>query len=256
MNSIGEILKSERIRRNISIEKISKETNLNKFYIIALEEDDFDNITGKFYYYMYLKSYINALGLDKKNFMEKNKELLDIVDNYYKEPVDKVIKSIRYKRFKRNKYLGFLLILLSVFIILYLLYITDFYKKIIYVLKPSIYLRNPDTGSLIYSDRILMEKLLYDYSFDFSPYNVKLIFKKGCWIRVRKSNNIIDENIYKRGDIKEYSGYDIKILISNPNNVEVFINNNKIKIPENINKYYLVKIDVRNKENINRKWLY
>jgi len=256
MNSIGEILKNERIKRNISIEKISKETNLNKSYIIALEENDFDYIIGKFYYYMYLKSYINALGLDEKDFMEKNRELLNIVDNYYKESVDKVIKSIRYKRFKRNKYLGFLLILLFVFMILFLLYATDYYKKIIYVLKPSIYLRNPNTSSLIYSDRMLMEKLLYDYSFDYSPYNVKLIFKKGCWVRVRKSNNIIDENIYKGGDFKEYSGYDIKILISNPDNLEIYVNNEKIKFPKEVNKYYLLKIDVKNKENINRKWLY
>ncbi len=256
MDKIGEILRQERQKRNISIEELSKKTNLNKRYIIALENDNIDEISGKFYYYNYLKTCLNVLNIDYNDFCKKYEVILNSINDHYNEPIDRIVKSLKVKKFKRYKYLKVLILLFFIFLIFYIIYSTGFYKKIVYYFKSSEYIRNPNLASLIIIDKKLMNKLVNDYSCDYYPFNVKLLFKNGCWIRVRKNNIIVDEGIYSNNVEKVYLGYNIRILISNPLNVEVFINNKKFNFPNNVKKYYSLIINVNTEENVNQKWLY
>ena len=47
--SIGEYLKSVRIKRNITLETISKELNISYSYLIEIEKDNFSKTPGGVY---------------------------------------------------------------------------------------------------------------------------------------------------------------------------------------------------------------
>ena len=66
-------LKKARIDKNLSLEKAAKKTNINKKYLLALEEGEFDKLPTGIYQKNFLREYARFLGLNAK-------ELLNIFD--------------------------------------------------------------------------------------------------------------------------------------------------------------------------------
>lgn len=60
----GQILKEKRAERRWTIDDAEQATRIKKRYIIALEDDDFDDIPGDFYVRAYIKQYSDRLGTD------------------------------------------------------------------------------------------------------------------------------------------------------------------------------------------------
>ncbi|OFI48993.1 hypothetical protein BG261_04845 [Floricoccus tropicus] len=60
----GQILKEKRIERRWTIDDAEQATRIKKRYIIALEDDDYDDIPGDFYVRAYIKQYSDRLGTD------------------------------------------------------------------------------------------------------------------------------------------------------------------------------------------------
>lgn len=63
MEAIGEKLRTVREEQGRSIEELSRETNIAKRYIIALEEENFDAFPGEPYLIGFLRTYSETLGL-------------------------------------------------------------------------------------------------------------------------------------------------------------------------------------------------
>jgi cytoskeletal protein RodZ len=77
MESLGEKLKSAREERGYSIEQVARDTNIARRFIIALEEENFDQFPGDTYLLGFLRNYSEYLGLDAERMstLYKNMQL-------------------------------------------------------------------------------------------------------------------------------------------------------------------------------------
>ncbi len=65
MESLGEILKAAREKRNITVEQIARDTRISRRYIEALEQEDFSAFPGETYLTGFLRNYADYLGLPR-----------------------------------------------------------------------------------------------------------------------------------------------------------------------------------------------
>lgn len=66
MESLGAKLKETRERKGVTIEQVSRETNISKSYLQALEDEQFEVFPGEPYLLGFLRNYSDYLGLDPK----------------------------------------------------------------------------------------------------------------------------------------------------------------------------------------------
>lgn len=66
METIGQKLKKEREKRNLTIKDICQETKIYKKYIEGIEKDDFSEFPAPIYIHGYVKLYSDELRLDWK----------------------------------------------------------------------------------------------------------------------------------------------------------------------------------------------
>lgn len=71
MSELGEQLKYARQEKNISLDEIQTVTKIQKRYLEAIENGDFDKLPGSFYIKAFIKSYAEAVGLDYEALMEQ-----------------------------------------------------------------------------------------------------------------------------------------------------------------------------------------
>ena len=65
MNSIGEALRRERLRRNLDLEQVSKETKINIKLLEAIEAEEFSKLPGGVFAKSFVRQYARLLGLDE-----------------------------------------------------------------------------------------------------------------------------------------------------------------------------------------------
>ncbi len=75
MESIGERLKKVREEKGYSIEQVSRETNIARKYLRALEEEDFSAFPGDTYLVGFLHNYAEYLGLDSNEMVTLYKNI-------------------------------------------------------------------------------------------------------------------------------------------------------------------------------------
>ena len=71
---IGARLKEARVEKDISLDTLQDTTKIQKRYLVAIEEENFSVLPGKFYAKAFIKEYAIALGLDPNQLMEEFKE--------------------------------------------------------------------------------------------------------------------------------------------------------------------------------------
>ncbi len=64
MNSIGERLREERLRRGFTIEQIAESTKINPSLLEAIEANDLERLPGTFFTRSFVRQYAGALGMD------------------------------------------------------------------------------------------------------------------------------------------------------------------------------------------------
>ncbi len=65
MMSAGQLLQSERLKRNRSLAEIASETCISTRYLEAIERDDVRELPGDFFYKAFLRQYAKSLDLDR-----------------------------------------------------------------------------------------------------------------------------------------------------------------------------------------------
>lgn len=65
MNSIGETLRRERLRLNLDLEQVARETKINRRLLEAIEAEDFDRLPGGVFTKSFVRQYARVLGLDE-----------------------------------------------------------------------------------------------------------------------------------------------------------------------------------------------
>lgn len=93
--TLGDELKAWREKRGMSTAQISKESNVQEKYIIALEKNDYSEMLEMLYAKNFLKSYLEVLGLKKSKFLKtfENEWQLARKTNEPESGARKLIKS-------------------------------------------------------------------------------------------------------------------------------------------------------------------
>ncbi|MFV8827216.1 helix-turn-helix domain-containing protein [Alkalihalobacterium sp. APHAB7] len=76
MSELGQRLREAREQKQINLDDLQKTTKIQKRYLLAIEEGNFDALPGKFYARAFVKNYAEAVGLDSEQiFQEFGNEL-------------------------------------------------------------------------------------------------------------------------------------------------------------------------------------
>jgi cytoskeleton protein RodZ len=70
MESIGSRIRAARERKGLSFDQISRDTNIAKRYLQAIEEEDFDAFPGEPYFFGFLRNYCEYLGLPPEELIQ------------------------------------------------------------------------------------------------------------------------------------------------------------------------------------------
>lgn len=111
---IGEILKDAREEKNISLDDIQAETKIQKRYLVAIEQDDFNALPGKFYARAFIKEYAQAVGLDPDEVLQG----FDESEIASEEPATQYTRMNRTNQEKDSKGSSFLSFLPTVIVII------------------------------------------------------------------------------------------------------------------------------------------
>jgi cytoskeletal protein RodZ len=75
MESIGQTLRQARESRGFSVEQVSRETNISRHYLVALEEDDYEAFPAEPYTIGFLRNYADHLGLNTEELLTRFRTL-------------------------------------------------------------------------------------------------------------------------------------------------------------------------------------
>ena len=89
MNSIGERLRQERLRRGFDLEQVADATKINVILLEAIEADDLEKLPGIFFTRSFVRQYARALDLDESEFSSELDRLAgcEEVPTHENEPV-------------------------------------------------------------------------------------------------------------------------------------------------------------------------
>ena len=75
MNKVGSILSEARKRKGVDVVQVEQDTNIEKVYIIALENDEYQKIPAEAYIIGFLRNYSEYLGLNPDDIIRQYKNL-------------------------------------------------------------------------------------------------------------------------------------------------------------------------------------
>ncbi|MFD1066288.1 helix-turn-helix domain-containing protein [Oceanobacillus locisalsi] len=90
---VGEKLKEARLEKDISLDSLQEKTKIQKRYLVAIEEGNFDILPGKFYTRAFIKEYASAVGVDPDDIMTDHKEELPETEE----------ENVQYSRIQRTR---------------------------------------------------------------------------------------------------------------------------------------------------------
>lgn len=96
MMHIGETLKEAREAKSLTLDDIQEITKIQKRYLVAIEQNDFHVLPGRFYARAFIKEYAQAVELDAT-------ELLDEFDEDDIETEESTEQNVQYSRLERTK---------------------------------------------------------------------------------------------------------------------------------------------------------
>ena len=134
METVGQILSSERNCKNLSINDIAAELKISKNIIIDLENDSIKNNPDIIFNIGHLRSYSNFLELDTDTIIKKFKNDLSFNINKEKKNITPIVEN---NFFKIERFFAASLILI-VFSSFYFLFIYENNNEIDYALVPDI----------------------------------------------------------------------------------------------------------------------
>ena len=247
---VGQILKDYRLKKKITIEKISRKTNITIQHLINIERGNLDLIGGQFYQKSFIKSYIEALRISEKKILLQ-------LDNVLHNSDEKVIfkKDLDLKAFKRpiiTEKIPTVPLMLFASLGLITFFLINFFidndklggklaviepKSDIEIVKIKENLADkikknkekmPIKQTNVNVDNIENYKILEDKIF-----MKQIIAKEDVWIEIKDLNeNILLSAILKKNESYNLPNSKEKIIISASNAGALFIKSGDNKYPE------------------------
>ena len=242
MSTVGNILKSEREKKLLSIENISEELKVSKSIILELEDDNISKDYNLVYYIGHLRSYCNYLNLDPKIIIDKFKIQISYT-------VNEEIKEIPKPNFQNNKFKYIRLfsptLIIIIFSSFYLLFIKETNNSLEFALIPDLpesYIPVIEKTNLVDVEKKSefspnLSKNIENFSYSSAVASntpnesdvdntVTLKILNSTWLQLRdESNNIIISQLMNKGEEYTYKLNDnYNVTSGNAGNIMVIIN--------------------------------
>lgn len=128
MGQIGEILKTAREKKGITISQAEEDTKIRAKYLIALENESFDEIPGRVYVKGFLSNYASYLGLDSMEMVQVLREMLPVGETKEDNTLIKEKKVKRKYKF-RPKFFHYAIGILAIITLIGLNYLWQHNKN-------------------------------------------------------------------------------------------------------------------------------
>jgi len=232
MVNFGKHLGEKRAEKGVSIEYIAMHSSLNENIILALERSDYEFFNSSFYFSNFLNEYLDYLGIDKEWFFSEFSGEIKSMKKKDNTNISKSLHGLRYSNFRRRKLVikGIIFsLLLAIFF--YLLFIN---KEHMFSFFSKERCKLPQTG--------IFPRGIPQYENDFSPLTIDLKFSNNCWLRAFRGNKLVEERVFTPGESIQFKGYNLKFVIGNPSNVDIFINGVKTEKFKRISRSILINL--------------
>ncbi len=211
---LGQALKKEREMRGLSLADIANETRIGSRYLQALEEEDFSVFPGIFYIRYYIKNYLRACGADETVFFNTHYDYLQaVLEKKGEPPPDQYLAKLEYVKFKRRRTLLIILLLLLLAAVVFYWY----FNRSGRAAAPADAFVFPALSSAPMVD----EK---GFCPDPAPVAVRMTFNESCWLQFWRGGEKIVEKTFARGDVFTGHGYQLLLVMSNPNGARLSVN--------------------------------
>ena len=235
--SFGKYLRQQRELREISLQEVSQRTKIKKQFLIALEEDRFDELPGMAFVRGFISAYAQEIGLDPAQVLLQFEEFLRKNEPEEKESPPK---------FSTKK----LILFLGIFIFLLMSLIGAIWVKEKKSLKDVQDELKRKTEKLSAVAKAQAKAKFSESKELSSPYLVVVEAKELCWLLATMDDSKTREATLYPGERIEFNAKErLSLLIGNAGGVDVYVNSVKLKplgahwkpvrvlIPDELDKY-------------------
>lgn len=217
MESLGEIFKRQREEMGFSLDDVEEETKIRKFYIRAIEDNQFDLLPARVYAVGFVKRYARLLELDEDLMAKEFKRIAFPEEKQEEELVLTRNSREKTKLTFKNVVAGVLFFLVVVWIGTYLVE----------------YMATRSTRENPFASRPPVEDKVNQKDQDKTPpptpqitgVNLQLVGEEKCWVSVTVDGEPIFKGFLMPGDEKEYKGENnIYLVLGNAGGVKVKFN--------------------------------
>ncbi len=225
MENIGDILKKTRIEQSISLDEIEEKTKIRKYYLEALENEEWNKFPGRAYLRAFLRKYANYLGLDEDRLLDSiTHDVLPLPQN------EKLQKTIELPGKPKNK----IAIFFAVIAIILLLSFQYFYNNFRQNVKD---ISSKDSNTSILTEAT--QPSVIDPGIDISEelqvnvdqgeadkleLKVKVV-KNSCWMEIADGEYIVYVGTLRAGEEIIFTEMNnIRFRLGNAGDTEVYIN--------------------------------
>ena len=247
---VGQILKDYRLKKKITIEKISSKTNISIQNLINIEEGNLNLIAGKFYQRSFIKSYIEALRISEKKILLQLENVLNNSDekvNFKKDLDLKAVKSpIITEKIPTVPLMLFASLGLITFFLINLYIDNDKLGGKLAVIEPKSdieivkikeniadKIKKNKEGIPIKQTNVNVDDIENYKIMEDKIFMKQIIAKEDVWIEIKDLNeNILLSAILKKNESYNLPNSKEKIIISASNAGALFIKSGDNKYPE------------------------
>lgn len=151
MKTAGQILKEDRVKKEISLNDVARETKIRKPYLVALEKDDYQSLPSIATIKGFIRNYTQFLGLEPERVVAVFKR------DYRRTQEQKAIFPSRADLNKQFKWTPkkTLIVVVALFIIVFLTYLAYQYHGLLG--KPSLEIYSPVDNQQVNEEQIMIK---------------------------------------------------------------------------------------------------
>lgn len=151
MKTAGQILKEDRVKKEISLNDVARETKIRKPYLVALEKDDYQSLPSIATIKGFIRNYTQFLGLEPER-------VLAVFKRDYRRTQEQ--KSVFPPKVDLNKQFKWtpkktLIVVVALFIIVFLTYLAYQYHGLLG--KPSLEIYSPVDNQQVNEEQIMIK---------------------------------------------------------------------------------------------------
>lgn len=257
--SIGAKLKEAREKQGLSLKDLQEKTKIRSKYLAALENEEYELIPGEAYVKAFIKGYADYLNLDGAQLVDKYNQIKEMERKAKEEEEEETIENEKNENpsILHNKvFLSSIVVLLILLVVGFVVYnvfllndsknevnniADDNYNLDITANKKEIESENEvEQYDIVGNDYNKVEEVSSQAASSFNNESdqdetvlksldskkkiVKLIVIDRTWIEIVVDGDKVFTGILKKGEEKEYSGYDkLNLTIGNAAGVKVEI---------------------------------